>query len=56
MRLSNMTLEELTEAMNREWGNLDYHAVMILQEERVGVHIEVPKEQIEALINGHHGA
>ena len=50
MRLSNMALEEMTEAMNRGWGGRDSRVAMVLQKERAGVEIEVTEEAIEALL------
>ncbi|MDE3077223.1 MAG: NAD-binding protein, partial [Chloroflexota bacterium] len=46
MRLSNLALAELTEALNRGWGQRDSRAAMLLQEERAGVHVEVDAERI----------
>jgi 3-hydroxyisobutyrate dehydrogenase-like beta-hydroxyacid dehydrogenase len=45
MRLANLTLEELTEAMGRGWQQRDSRSPMILQVERAGV--EQPKVPIE---------
>ena len=45
MRLANMTLEELTEAMGRGWQQRDSRSPMILQVERSG--IEQPLVSIE---------
>jgi len=50
MRLANMALEELTEAMNRGWGGRDSRVAMVLQKERAGVDIEVSAEDIEELL------
>jgi 3-hydroxyisobutyrate dehydrogenase len=51
MRLANMALEEMTEAMNRQgWAGRDSRVAMVLQKERAGVEIEVPPEAIEALL------
>ncbi|MGH7300340.1 MAG: NAD-binding protein, partial [Candidatus Rokuibacteriota bacterium] len=47
MRLANLALEELTEAINRGWSERDSRVAMLLQEERAGVKIEVPVEQIK---------
>jgi 3-hydroxyisobutyrate dehydrogenase len=47
MRLANLTLEEMTEALNRGWGQRDSRSAMLLQEERAGVDVRVPQEQIE---------
>ena len=50
MRLANLVLEEMTEALNRGWGHRDSRVAMLLQEERAGVRIAVPPEKIrEAL-------
>jgi 3-hydroxyisobutyrate dehydrogenase-like beta-hydroxyacid dehydrogenase len=37
MRLVNLTLEEMTEALNRDWGNRDSRVAMMLQVERAGL-------------------
>ena len=47
MRLANLTLEEMTEALNRGWGQRDSRSAMLLQEERSGVDVRVPQEQIQ---------
>jgi 3-hydroxyisobutyrate dehydrogenase-like beta-hydroxyacid dehydrogenase len=50
MRLANIALSDLTEAMNRGWGNQDSRAIMKLQIERAGVEITVDPQRIaEAL-------
>jgi len=50
MRLANLALQELTQAMNRGWGNRDSRVAMLLQEERSGVAVRVPEEVLrEAL-------
>jgi len=41
MRLANMVLAEMTEALNRGWGEKDSRVAMLLQVERAGVSIEV---------------
>jgi 3-hydroxyisobutyrate dehydrogenase len=41
MRLCNLTLEEMTEALNRGWGGRDSRVCLTLQQERAGVKIEV---------------
>jgi 3-hydroxyisobutyrate dehydrogenase-like beta-hydroxyacid dehydrogenase len=43
MRLSNLTLEEMTEAMNRGWSQKDSRIVLMLQQERAGVKIAVDR-------------
>ncbi len=47
MRLCNLTLEEMTEAMNRGWEQLDSRIPMVLQQERAGVRIEVEDERLQ---------
>ena len=50
MRLCNLTLAEMTEAMGRGWGGRDSRVVMKLSQERAGVDIAVDAEQMrEAL-------
>jgi 3-hydroxyisobutyrate dehydrogenase-like beta-hydroxyacid dehydrogenase len=51
MRLANLTLEELTEALNRGWGERDSRVAMLLQEERAGVEVRVPPEQLRGVID-----
>jgi 3-hydroxyisobutyrate dehydrogenase len=50
MRIANLTLEEMTEAMNRGWAARDSRVAMLLQEERAGVDIRVPEEKIRAAL------
>jgi len=50
MRLANMTLEEMTEAMARGWGARDSRVVMSLQTERAGVDIAVDPDRIKAAL------
>jgi 3-hydroxyisobutyrate dehydrogenase-like beta-hydroxyacid dehydrogenase len=53
MRLANLALEELTEAMTRGWGQRDSRVGMLLQVERSG--IEQPKvdiDKVNAIIAG----
>jgi 3-hydroxyisobutyrate dehydrogenase len=51
MRMANLALEELTEAMNRGWGERDSRVAMLLQEERAGVKIAVPVDQIKEVLD-----
>ena len=51
MRLAHMTLEEMTEAMNRGWDGRDSRVAMLLQEERAGVDVKVPREEIQQVID-----
>jgi len=50
MRLANLALEELTEAVNRGWSERDSRVAMLLQEERAGVTIKVPLESIREVL------
>jgi len=52
MRLCNLTLAEMTEAMARGWGGRDSRVVMKLAQERAGIDIAVEAERMrEALAN-----
>jgi len=51
MRLANLTLEEMTEALNRGWGERDSRVSMLLQEERAGVEIAVADDVIAAVLD-----
>ncbi|MDR3537114.1 MAG: NAD(P)-dependent oxidoreductase [Acetobacteraceae bacterium] len=51
MRLTNLALQELTEALNRGWGARDSRVGALLQQERAGIKpIAVPPEQIRAVL------
>ena len=50
MRLADLALEELTEALNRGWDGRDSRAAMLLQEERAGVRIQVEPERLRAAV------
>lgn len=50
MRLSNMALEEMTEALNRGWGHLDSRSPLKLQQERAGVEIKVDIEKLKEVL------
>src|SRR5512132_182784 len=52
MRVAGLALEELAEALNRGWAERDSRVSMLLQQERAGVQIAVPKEQIRAVLEG----
>jgi len=51
MRLANSVLEELTEAMNRGWAEKDSRVAMVLQQERAGVEIKVPRGDLKKVID-----
>lgn len=50
MRVANMTYAEMTEALNRGWGQRDSRVPMLLQEERAGVEIKVAAEAIQEVL------
>jgi 3-hydroxyisobutyrate dehydrogenase len=51
MRLCNLALAEMTEALNRGWGGRDSRSPMLLQEERAGLEmIQIPEEEIRKAI------
>jgi 3-hydroxyisobutyrate dehydrogenase len=50
MHMANLALDELTEALNRGWGDRDSRVAMLLQQERAGVKIEVDGEELKAAI------
>jgi 3-hydroxyisobutyrate dehydrogenase len=50
MRLGNLTLAELTEAMNRGWEQRDSRSAMILQEERAGAEVRIAADRIDAIM------
>src|SRR2546428_2006551 len=50
MKLANITLEEMTEALNRGWAERDSRVAMLLQEERAGVEIRVPEAAIREVL------
>jgi 3-hydroxyisobutyrate dehydrogenase len=53
MRLCNLTLAEMTEAMARGWGGSDSRIVMRLAQERAGIDIAVdPARLRDALVEG----
>ena len=50
MRLANLALMEMTEAINRGWGDRDSRVAMLLQEERAGVEVRVDEDVLKALL------
>ena len=46
MRMCNLALAEMTEAMARGWGARDSRVVMLLEQERAGVEIAVEPESM----------
>ena len=50
MRLAQLTLQEMTEAVNRGWGHRDSRVAMLLQEERAGVEVRVEEALLNAVL------
>jgi 3-hydroxyisobutyrate dehydrogenase-like beta-hydroxyacid dehydrogenase len=50
MRIANMVLEEMTEALNRGWSNRDSRSPMLLQEERAGVQVRADESSIAKVL------
>src|SRR5262245_55332468 len=56
MRLSNLTLEEMTEALGRGWQARDSRSAMLLQQERAGVKIAVDPDDLRAILRADSNA
>ncbi len=52
MRLANLVLAEMTEAMNRGWGDRDSRSAMLLQVERSDVEIKVDPQRLAEAVEG----
>ncbi len=52
MRLANLALQELTEAMVRGWADRDSRVAMLLQEERAGVEVRAPEDRLREILEG----
>ena len=50
MRLANLALEEMTEALNRGWGDSDSRSSLKLQIERAGVEVAVDPERLKVAL------
>jgi 3-hydroxyisobutyrate dehydrogenase len=50
MRIAELTWAEMTEALNRGWADRDSRASMLLQQERAGVTIAVPRERLKEIL------
>jgi 3-hydroxyisobutyrate dehydrogenase len=55
MKLANITLAEMTEAMNRGWAGRDSRVAMLLQEERSGVEVRVDPELLRQVLESERG-
>ena len=56
MRLANLALMEMTEAINRGWGDRDSRVAMLLQEERAGVEVRVDVSELNAILEAEKNA
>ena len=52
MRMGHLTLADMTEALNRGWGERDSRIAMTLQEERAGVEVRVPPARLDDIVSG----
>lgn len=50
MRIANLALADIQEAMNRGWSERDCRSVMLLPQERVGLSIKVDPAEIEEVL------
>ena len=50
MKLANLALAEMTEALNRGWADRDSRVSMTLQEERAGVKVNTTAEAIRGAL------
>lgn len=50
MRFANMTLAEMTEALNKGWGKRDSRSAMLIQEERANLDIRVPRDVLQNIL------
>ena len=55
MRICNLTLAEMTEALGRGWAGRDSRAVMLLSQERAGIEVAVEPERLRAALAGDEG-
>ena len=51
MRIAHLVLSEMTEAINKGNGARDSRTMMLLQEERAGVEVRVPKDRLDAIMD-----
>jgi 3-hydroxyisobutyrate dehydrogenase len=51
LRIAALVHEELTEALNRGWAERDSRIFMLLQEERAGVNIAVPPNEVQKVLS-----
>lgn len=50
-RFLQMTMAEMTEARNRGWGERDSRVAMVIQQQRAGVEIKVPRVTLDSILS-----
>ena len=50
MKIATIALQELTEALNRGWGERDSRVAMLLQEERAGIEVRVDDDELRRVL------
>ena len=55
MRMCNLALAEMTEALARGWGGRDSRVVMLLEQERAGIDVAVEPERLKAALASKNG-
>jgi 3-hydroxyisobutyrate dehydrogenase-like beta-hydroxyacid dehydrogenase len=54
MRLCSLTAQEMTEALNRGWGDRDSQSFLLLQQERAGVPpFEMTEQEVQSVLSQH---
>ena len=51
MKMATIALQELTEALNRGWGERDSRVAMLLQEERASVEVRVDEDELRRVLD-----
>ena len=55
MKIATIALQELTEALNRGWGERDSRVAMLLQEERANVEVRVDEDELRRVLEEERG-
>ena len=51
MRLIDMTLADMTEALDQGWGDRDSRVTMCLQQERAGIEFTIAPADVQAVLD-----
>ncbi len=51
MKIAEMAMADMTEALNRGWADRDSRSSMLLQQERAGVSIKVPRDRLKDIVS-----